>query len=254
MKKIFILLLLLIVVTNCNKHYIRNVESNKFSDNKIFKLKQSKIALVGFYPFKAKITVEGNKRVYQNDIDVNHSTADYLGFGKNVSEYKTQGLDNSIPKKNIENFIKNFKLIKGEIIKDELSEIFENLESENIDTIQLRKRDVDYYIVGLHLRGDLNPMSFKRALSTTLSMGTLYLLPSWYTIETVSVFLVYDSKLNKIDEQVYKNDVQVISSLWGNDPEEEGMSLQLYPPDSFSEKMYKPDVKEFSNRYIEKIK
>jgi len=233
-------LFLCLLVVSCGRTFVRSY--TKQSPNK----PQQKIGLVGFYPYSAQF-VEGGYgyRKYQAQLDYSKSMKKLLGFGTPISEIPANGVQN-VPISNILRFISDYRAISNESGQQELQALFQ-FEGTSNTTAKLKKRDLDYYIVAIHLP------PFPKTNSGILtilydifgSVITLWTLPFVDSFDSHSVFAVYDKNLNLIKDFSYKNSYSQWFSWWMV-PDFTGFFVPSYsePP---PEKVFFRDIEQFSD-------
>ncbi len=247
MHKLKLLLIIILFLTNYNcKSYIL-MEENKI-DPEIHKMaktrKDLKIALIGFYTFNSKlIQSTGRTRTYQATLDYNSSTKEYFIYGKPIESFASNGRNEAISPELVNQLIKDYYYSVSDSGLVEMIKLFEFNKIDSKLNISLRKRDVDYYIVGVHGPPFQDHFSkqLKFMISFPLYILTLGCSPVWEEVVTESKFNIYDSKLNLIKSLNYNNKYNILISWFGTENNIEIKSL------------YKPDINNLTNALFETI-
>nr|PJZ92911.1 hypothetical protein CH379_10650 [Leptospira ellisii] len=241
----------------CINYYVRDaapVEKEKLPA----KYNPKRVALVGFRPFATIFKGQtGNTLHYEAivnyDLDYRKNLKD---VGVPVESIPARGTDPSIPKERVEVFTKLYlDSVKWTGIP-ELKQVFETREIKKGDPTNLaytlKKRDVDYYVVGIPgppflSGGDFYILKF---LGTAhISLGTLFTIPWWMDNRVESTIYVFDSKLNLIKtwkrESVYNGTL-----AWWNKNTGEGTLQLMDIKNEKKERFYLPDLADFSNEFI----
>lgn len=240
---------------NCSTHYIRTPKATTMDPAIAEKMKKSKIALVGFYPYRTFISnVSGRTTTFTAVLDFANSTAKFFPFGKPLAEIKEEGLDGTVPERKVQEFLKDYLTT---VKKSGIEEIVKMIDFKKIDEkttkVSLKKRDVDYYVIGIHgppfAKGADLADTGKSLLTVFPFMLTLGTVPLWGSRHIESEFWVYDNKLNLVKKFEYKNSYTRLIAWWGNS-EEGGFTGET---DIFRPNLYKPDVIDFSQDIAEII-
>ncbi len=158
-----------------------------------------KIAFVGFRPF-GNFLNRGKDRIEQR-LNYLVSLSDLLEFGNILDDVPTTGLNARVSEFRIQAFRAAFLRILGPSGEDELNKLFTYSSGPAGKRWYLRARDVDYYIVGLHL-----PRRESATLRGCATSG-LTILPFLFTFgvfpfmeefRTRSTFLVLDANLKHL--------------------------------------------------------
>ncbi|EQA47335.1 hypothetical protein LEP1GSC050_1822 [Leptospira broomii serovar Hurstbridge str. 5399] len=207
---------------------------------------KSKVALVGFHPYRSILVGEkingwltatcnielanqygkkfnaayfkGRRNVVSKHVMVVPKFDQVLGgisWGEPIRNFPASGLDTDAPQERIKEFI-NFYYNKSEAgaIPD-LCEVLDWDPKSN--SFQLRKRNVDYYAVGIfdpRFRYYTLLGAILTVPTSMISLFTLGTLPAIQEMKTVSTFRIYDAKLNLIKEVVTDNSFWTMDAWW----------------------------------------
>ncbi len=194
----------------------------KVPEDKIGKLSDSntklKIALVGFYPVTVSYRYEGRYFISTASLDYDHPMKDAFPIGQPVEQIPTSSIDSTIPAARCYLFVSNYlELVKKTGIT-ELNKVVDfdiPSDKEELDKTKclVKKRDVDYYIVGINGPSFRNNRTGIRLLfNLLLSVSTAFTFPIFEKCEAYSIFMIYDSKLNLIKTVKYDKDMTAIAS------------------------------------------
>ena len=189
------------------------------------KAKSSRIALIGFYPFKRVLTgsTPGYQSVtyhYEIVLDYERSTASYLGFGRPVAEIPAKGVDAIVPSSRVAAFIgKYVEYVRRSGFKElDKMVVVEKHQFTGQTRYRLKKRPVDYYIMAVHgppkeknSAGSCFATEFGTGLLSAFSLG---LLPSFSGRKVETRIIVFDAKLNLIKEYPYDGSVVAVGAFW----------------------------------------
>jgi hypothetical protein len=264
--KIHILLLCLLVFfeIDCNAKFFYKEPAQKLESIPA-SLDKKKIALVGFYDFHTDQVGLGKIRRYVTKVDYDHQQI--LGkltqIGTPVENIKDSGIDTAVPPENINSLIYNFTELTGKMGNGILSPLIQY----KGDTPQLRKRDVDYYIVGFYgPRMSINKrnvafLGLLQKLNFLASLPTFLTLPVWHDYYTDNQIQVYDRNLNPILAYSKKKYTNGIMAWWitPNDDDPSGKRLgenvnSQQIPYYAREKIYESDLEEFAASFLDHIK
>ncbi|WP_404820711.1 Lp29 family lipoprotein [Leptospira yasudae] len=199
-----IIVLQLILVTNCIRYYVRPLKESA-ETNLSIKTDPNKVALVGFYPFKSQyIGSTGRTMHYAALLNYEHDFKFSLkNIGTPIEKIPEAGLNSSVSKKNANEFCSNYlQLVKASGI-DEISKAVKiKVTGEGDQTkyeCELKRRDVKYYIVGVFgppfTTG--GPLALAKGIPTFfLGAFSLFTIPWWTEGQTELTIFVYDEKLN----------------------------------------------------------
>lgn len=213
-----------IIICNCKFHFIRkNVQLDPSVLDTIQNQKEIKVALIGFYLFKNELTKsEGRTRVYTASLDYNNSTKGYFKYGSPIENFSTNGIDEEIELEKVNEvvlrYLKNVQ-ISGTLEIVKFAEL--KMDGSKLNS-KLRKRDVNYYIFGVHgppfQKNGLKNF-FKIGLTFFPSFFTLGIIPVWSEYETESIFWIYDNKLNLIKTLHYSDAQEYLFTIFGDEEE-----------------------------------
>ncbi len=264
-KKIFFLLFLIVITlfsSACNLKFFYKEPNRKLSDTVIKpKLDKNKIALVGFYDFHTEQVGLGKIRRYVSKIDYDTRILGSLAeIGTPIEELKDSGVNNAIPPENIASLVYNYTQLTGKMGIGVLSPLF----IRDKEALQLKKRDVDYYIVGYFgPRTSINKRNIAflgliQKLTFIISLPTLFTLPVWHDYYTDNIIQVYDSKLNPVFNYSQKKYTNGLMAWWitPNDDDTNkkriGENVNSQQITTYARtKIYEPDIEEFTVSFID---
>ncbi|BDA77871.1 hypothetical protein LPTSP3_g08010 [Leptospira kobayashii] len=242
--KIFFLFLLLISLVSCNIHFIRKPKPQSMlalpAD------KGLKVALIGFYPYQYSSYSSGRRTTTTAVLDYKNRIQASSKIGKPAEFFPTSGIDTSVPPEKVKEFVMNYLNEVKRSGFDEITKVVEIQKEGEESKMYLKKRDVDYYVVGVH--GPAFPKDFdpRFLLTAHLFMLTLGTFPFWQVQEADSKFYIYDHGLNLINTRVFRNKYEVIAGWWG---EKEQGAFNRNPEAGFMPRLYEPDVIDFSAEF-----
>ena len=245
MNRLLTFSILLGLLFNCNRHYIREFKPTSTPSNLD---KPYKIALVGFYPLQYSTVSSGQVITTTATLNYNNSTKDYFSYGKKIEEFPSSGIDPTVPTAKVKDFfLKYLSSVKRSGFEEIVKIVEIKGEGEKAE-FHLKKRDIDYYVVAIH--GPAFDSSFGN-IGRFFATGHLFLAtagtsPLWSSIPANTQFLVYDNKLDFVGERMFENRYTVLTAWWGNS--EEGL-MNKKPNPEFTPKIFAPDVKEFSHEF-----
>ncbi len=223
---------------------------------------KKKIALVGFYDYHTDQVGSGKIRRYVSRIDYDtRILGDLTKIGTPIEDIKDNGLD-SVPVGNILSLTYNYSQLTGSDGIGTLNPLFKK---ENGNLI-LRKRDVDYYIVG-HFgpRTSINKRNIAflgliQKLTFLASLPTLLTLPVWHDYYSNNYIRVYDRNLNFLFEYSKEKYTNGIMAWWvtPNDVDSSGTrkgeNINSQQITSHARtKIYEPDLEEFTVSFLDWI-
>ncbi|TGM05382.1 Lp29 family lipoprotein [Leptospira jelokensis] len=212
-----------------------------------------KIALVGFFPYRYSSTTSGRRTTTTAYLDYTHSTSSVMSVGTPIDLIPSSGLDLNVSNDRTKEIAMNY-LEKVKI--SGLQEISKMIEINKVDdktTFALKKRDVDYYLIAIHGPVfDESMGNLGRTLLTAhvciLTFGTI---PCWRSIPTETKFLLYDNKLNLIDQKSYSDRYEHLGAWWGQE-EQGSFNMQTSEiPNPLKIKVYKPHILEYEDHLKE---
>ena len=185
-------------------------------------------------------------------LDYQNSMKSHFNEGSDIADLPSFGIDETVPKEKITEFARIFLANTKDSGLQELSKLFEIKEEGGITSYQLKKRELDYYIVGFHspVFYDKSNLSnqFRFVATTHIFLFSLGTIPFWQSDKTWSTFFIYDNKLNLIGSKIYENEIEIISGWWGN--REEGNILErVTKTTNAQKKIFVPQVQQFSDEF-----
>jgi len=254
-----LLLTLIFFYSSCNMKFYYKEPAQKL-ERIPANLDKKKIALVGFYDFHTDQIGLGKIRRYVSKVDYDTRILGSLSeIGTPVEEIKDIGIDTSVPPENIASLVHNYTLLTGKMGIGVLSPLFQS----DKDTLQLKKRDVDYYIVGYFgPRTSINKRNIAflgliQKLTFIISLPTFLTLPVWHDYYTDNQIQVYDSKLNPVFNYSQKKYTNGIMAWWltPNDDDTTGKrigeNVNSQQITTYARrKIYEPDIEEFTVSFL----
>ena len=135
-----------------------------------------------------------------------------LDFGKPLTQFKEKGIARDIPADKVKSFIVSYL---EEVKLGGQKEVLD-LVAINDKNINLKERDVDYYVIGIFkpVYRARRTFTLESTINYLLTVGSLMLVP-WFGLEAApSIFLVYDNKLNLVKKFEYQNKYTNAWSWW----------------------------------------
>ena len=156
-------------------------------------------------------------------------------YAKPVEEFHAKGFDSSVSAEKINYLIANYLNVTMKYGIAELSKMIEYKGK----TPRLKKRYVDYYVVGIHLPVFAGSTSiFLSRLTCITGLLTLGILPFYDTHPIASIFMVFDNKLNPVKSFKYEDEYTTLTAWWMI-PNMEGYYEQCPPPDIWESQVVK---------------
>lgn len=250
MSKRIILISSMLFFMNCTYHVIREPDKKIGNVPLSEKSKSAKIALIGFYPFKSYVSAQrGRTTTYTAVLNYANSTKSLFAHGKKIEDFPASGIDTSVSEEKVKAFIGSYlENVKNSGL-NEIAKVIDLKEEGDKKKIFLKKRDVDFYIIGIHgppfetasAGGTIT--SVLTAFPFILTLGTF---PLWRDRIVESTFLIYDKNLNLVKKKEFKNNYDLFIAWWG-DSDQGGLGATAKP--EFTVKLYQPDVIDFSNEF-----
>jgi len=208
----------------------------------------TKIALVGFYPYKFNtIRAGSHSMVLVTDLDEKSPTSKYFTQGQSLGDFPVKGIDSTVPPNRVKEFVDTYRSYVGMYGDVELRKLVQWTGEPEKETYLFKKRDVDFYVLGIH--GPENETnnygnSFRAIVSYPFSVLTLGMIPVWSTRDIHSTFFVYDKQLQLLGKKEFKYKATVFGAWWGR--KEEGQ-FDSELPQNYRNSIYKADVEEFAD-------
>ncbi|PNV71528.1 hypothetical protein BES34_021370 [Leptospira inadai serovar Lyme] len=155
-----------------------------------------------------------------------------LSWGEPINKFPSSGIQSDIEEENIRRFLEFSYSLLGAGALPDLCEILE-LDS-GAKTFQLKKRDVDYYVVGIFTPVFSEPTilgAVTFAISFPLSFLSIGIIPMAMEKRTESFFRIYDPKLNLIKEIKTSNSFWTLDAIWAM-PSDRSKVVEKYSYDS----------------------
>jgi hypothetical protein len=176
------------ILLGCNTY----VSTDYVSPRESFRIREKKIALIGFKPFSKK-GKENFPPLYDTKVLI-----ESFKYGKHYTEFEVKGIQKTVNSEKIEKFIKDYITLVGpRNAGKELESLF--VVNEN-GSLSLKNRETDYYLVGYHgpIERKSNQFIEKIAFSA-LWLFTYTLFPYIEQIDAEYKFFLYDKDLNLLD-------------------------------------------------------
>jgi|JI8StandDraft_1071087.scaffolds.fasta_scaffold00078_5 hypothetical protein len=210
---------------------------------------KAKIALVGFYPFTYSSTTQSRVTTTTATLDYRSPMKKVFPIGKSLDEIPTSGIDVSVPSDTVKEFTLNYlsNVKKSGIL--EISKMVESKGEGEKAVFSLKKRDVDYYLIGIHGPAfDDSPGNIGRTLLTAhLSILSLGTFPFWGSVGNNSTFLLYDKNLKLIDTKTYSDRYEFIAGWWGKEEHGSFNMSNSELPSHMKSQIYAPQILEYSD-------
>ncbi|MBP6739451.1 MAG: hypothetical protein KA146_05650 [Leptospiraceae bacterium] len=257
-----LLIILISFYSACNAKFFYKEPSQKLESIPA-SIDKKKIALVGFYDYHTDQVGSGKIRRYVSRIDYDtRILGDLIKIGTPIEEIKENGLVDSIPSGNISSLMYNHSQLTGSEGIGTLNPLFKK---ENGNFV-LRKRDVDYYIIG-HFgpRTSINKRNIAflgliQKLTFLASLPTLLTLPVWHDYYSYNYIRVYDRNLNFLFEYSKEKYTNGIMAWWvtPNDMDStsirKGENINSQQITTYARtKIYEPDLEEFTISFLDWI-
>jgi hypothetical protein len=202
-------------------HYMIEMPPQEFLSGKAEPvITNKKIALIGFYPNFSLFQSTGYNAgyrvtTYESVLDYTKGMKKMFKVGKPIEDIPYNGYDKTVTSEKSKEFALAYLTEVKKSGAQELGLLFDVKGNDFF----LRKRDVDYYLVGIH-----GPAFVKRTdwghfyslSSIMLSALTLGIFPTIDRQQVVSKFRLYDNKLNLIKEWEKETKFTIIGSFFVN--------------------------------------
>ncbi|EPG74078.1 hypothetical protein LEP1GSC058_4148 [Leptospira fainei serovar Hurstbridge str. BUT 6] len=169
-----------------------------------------------------------------------------LSWGEPIGKFPTSGVESGIEEENISRFMEFSYSLLGAGALPDLCEVLEW--DSGSKTFQLKKRNVDYYVVGIFTPVFSEPTvlgAITFAITFPLSFLTVGILPMAMEKRTESYFRVYDPKLNLVKEIKASNSFWRLDAIWAM-PSDRSRVVEKY---SYDPPAWEKDVAEMDKTW-----
>ncbi|MCR9141360.1 MAG: hypothetical protein NXI24_03850 [bacterium] len=235
---------LLLSTVSC-AHYIEHSSEAARVDivsSESFPKENPKIALIGFYGYTSRPAENAaGERGIIAEIDYSRDLKQAVGMGVPAANIPFKGF-RKIQPENRNAFIEDYIQFARDSGFVELAKVF-NFDG---DEPRFKRRDVDFYIMGIHVP----PFSERRPGCLTLlpelvGWLTLGTVPIWSQYQSGSIIHIYDGELEKVGSYYYDSSYSAVASWWFLNGDA-WISEPSAPPPL---KIWSGDVKQFSEDF-----
>lgn len=252
LKKIQMILIMIFCVIGCKHYEIRNVIPLGVELKRPYR-----IALIGFYPFKASSTSTRSGRVIRTtsiaELDYDKSNKGLLKIGKPVEDFLEPGFKTNVDQTKIKEFVNTYldQTKRSGVL--ELTKLIVSKETKpNETTFQVRNHNADLIVVGFHGPAFRERDKEKTSLWRVVYTGFLFTFtagfyPGYFGNEvSLSTFHIYDKDLNLVKKYEIKDSIPIyVGILEKENVVRFGNELT---PELIT---YRPQITEFENFLLE---
>lgn len=200
----FLGLLLCLAEIGCTRYFFRRAAP---ADVQLAN-SRTKIALVGFYPFRI---LPGTSRTeFEAELIYDDRFKEKLGLGRPIGEFRSRGY-RRVPEKRVHGFIKVFLENVGKTGVTEL----QNLIVPAGKGYRVKRVDADYYLVGVLLPvAQSGERNFLSTLSSFGSCLTLGIFPYYAKYRSRSLVYLFDRNLKLLHDFEMVHSYSSLSTWW----------------------------------------
>lgn len=174
-----------------------------------------RIALIGFYPFQRKVvSVQrfGNQQITNYEASIARQSPYFsaVGFGQPIDEYPVTGRQPISE----ERYKKLAGLYLGDIRVSGVDIVKSYLEITDEGRYFLKLRDVDYYLMGIHLPAFSECSTTSNVLEFFAHAFSIFTYPHRRECVTNSKFILLNSDFEELHTFTYQTNIKLTTAWW----------------------------------------